>query len=739
MDYIDIKHSLYKNNLCDTFPKIREKAKQLGNWDIIEEVENLWTTYQSMMLFSMKGIKDSKAMDIRRSICRDLAIAVGKMERNERMATRGDLKYVSTAKSLRGIQSLEQIANSLEASAVEIERVKSDEAMKDSVRQYEMDKLEKEHEETLLRMFKWVWTSEPWHNSDVHQANRIIFSDNLNSAEKAILISAVSLALQELTDKRKALFLLDCYLIDDALIAQRALVGFILALLTDGTGFYHTDEDFESHLLVYKEDASFIKDFYAVLTQIHMSCKTDSVSSKMLNDILPIISKEVTKRKGKATENQMIDIKELTKNGENPEWLENEKFEKKIREMSDMQLHGEDIYYSSFASMKGYPFFSELPHWFYPYSAEYPLIPEQKKFVNNGIIGKLQNAMLKSSPFCNSDKYSLIFTFNTIGKMGEHFMEEQINEKIAGEENIDDLIENAERDMVKRKDVSRHYIFDLYRFFHSYPYKFQFMNPFKMIADKPVNPFEDKLLADLLTNDEEELQNYADFLMRKEFYEVALDLYKRLAKNEFDEELASVWQKKGFCHQKLGQLNDAVHSYYVANNLKPNSKWTLSHLASLYASNGNHEEARKHYALLLDIEPENIKYLGNCAKAAISLGDYEHAKSLLHKANFLDEESVAIQQELAWCLILNKECDSAFTYINKMLAQNPDDKKTKELYALGMIVSGNTEEGFNRYKELLEEEEITDERLAAITRLKERKVVDETLVDLLIDALKLKI
>ena len=60
-------------------------------------------------------------------------------------------------------------------------------------------------------------------------------------------------------------------------------------------------------------------------------------------------------------------------NDMNPDW--EDAFEKsglgdKLREMNELQLEGADVYMSTFAALKNYPFFREVHNWFYPFSKQ---------------------------------------------------------------------------------------------------------------------------------------------------------------------------------------------------------------------------------------------------------------------------------------------------------------------------------------------------------------------------------
>lgn len=686
MDFKDIEPKLQTNQLAAVFPAIRQKAESISNWEVIEEVENLWMTYQQMLQFMLNGVNDPQSQHIREDICHQLQRIVTRLSRMERLKTQTEEKYVSSRKELKNVTSFEALVSQLNTVSTDLDSTKTDELLRESVRQYRMEMLETTHETVLLNLFLWTWTSDLWQNGDVDQANRLIFSDNISSHDKAVFISAVTLSLFEYIDTMKVLFLLDCYLIEDEQVAQRSLVGLVLVLHLFFPQLNGNVEIFD-RLTILRKAPTFVHDFYSAMMQLQLSCMTDSVTSKMRNDIIPTLMQGQMRSTSKAKD---MDWTELTKHGENPEWTDDAKIDKKMREMADLQLSGADIYYSSFAMLKGYPFFTPIPHWFYPFSYSSILIPEIKQ-VLNGKFGRFMKLMLSGAPFCNSDKYSLCLTFQKLGSMGENVVEAQISRQFKGE-NLDELIDDAEMTTPTKTDIRRQYIFDLYRFFCSYPYKQQFTNPFVIMKKRPVTPNSNPWLTMLLDENEEERAQYADFLMRKEFYSAALELFEQLNKNEFEEKYASLWQKIGFCHQKLSHAPEAIQAYAIANCIKPNSKWTLSHLASLCLSEGKAtasahmiEDAVRFYTELLTIEPENTRYLFYTAQSLMSVRKFSQALPYLYKAHYLDETSATAKLMLSWCLLANGKKDEAAKYVLKVQAEDAQHTQAQIIFALILL------------------------------------------------------
>jgi tetratricopeptide (TPR) repeat protein len=734
MDYTDIQTKLNTQNLADTFPLLRKKSAEMGNWELTEEVESLWTTYQQMLQFMLKGMNDDQSERIRTNICRQLGFVASRLERLERLRNNTSEKYVSVRKSLKNIPSFESIVNQLETVSSEIDEVAHDELLRESIRQHRMESLTEQRETALLNLFNWTWTSEVWQNVDTDVANRLIFSDSIKTNDKAVFISAVTLSLLEFADMAKLLFLLDCYLVEEDQVSMRALTGFLLAF------HLHFDrvrgnQELKNRLFIYRDDASFIHDMYATMMQLQMSCTTDSVTSRMRNDIMPALMKGVmVKRKSKEKD---LDPDAFIEHGENPEWMNDEHMNKKMHEMAEMQLDGADIYYGTFSMMKGYSVFNQMPHWFSPFSLSDSHMPELKTFTN-GKVNKLIRLILNGSPFCNSDKYSLCFTFNNLGSMAEDAIEAQIASQIPDGMDMDELSESEELQKPQKADIRRHYVFDLYRFYYSYPYKQQFYNPFAQLKEHPVTPFSNPWLEKLLVDDKEELAQYADFLMRKEFYQAALDIFSTLADNEFDVSLASIWQKMGFCHQKLGHTTETIHAYTVANNIKPNSKWTLSHLASLCYAAGQMEEAAKHYQELLQINPDSQKFLLGAAQALMHSHRHQDALPLLHKASYLDENSLHVKQLLAWCLTLCGDREAAAKLILSLSADDAVNPEINVIFTLIMLLDGQPNEAYQRLRHSMNDETLTTLRQHLHT-LVNLKMMKRNAATLFMDALILHI
>ena len=151
----------------------------------------------------------------------------------------------------------------------------------------------------------------------------------------------------------------------------------------------------------------------------------------------------------------------------NPDWekaFESSGLGDKIREMNELQLEGADVYMSTFAQLKTYPFFKEPYNWFYPFDMHHSSIIKEFGFKPTGD-NAILSLILQSGFFCNSDKYSLCFTMAHIPQSQRTMMLSQMTSQDL-DALMDESKSSALRQYAERPDViSNQYVHDLYRFF----------------------------------------------------------------------------------------------------------------------------------------------------------------------------------------------------------------------------------------------------------------------------------
>ena len=302
---------------------------------------------------------------------------------------------------------------------------------------------------------------------------------------------------------------------------------------------------------------------------------------------------------------------------------------------------------------------------------------------------------------------------------------------------LHDLLEEKKQEPSKNA-VRRACIHDLYRFFMCNPYKKEFYNPFLSLQDTPLSPLSHEWTWRLFSSQKDGLSQYSDFLMRNEYYGEALKIYPIIVTNKYDENLAGEWQKIGFCHQNSGNLSKAAEAYSIANKIKPNSKWTLTHLASVNMSLQQWEMASHCYAQLMEIENDNTKFMNNMIEALLNMSRYDEAIHLLHKLDYLTEDP-SVKLKLAYILIVSNRIDEANTELMKIQSEQIDiQQQTDMLKGICLLTKKMLPEAYRICSNGASSKSI-DYLEGCIEALVEKKIIDQQTCTLFVDALRLQI
>lgn len=695
-----IEEKLYHRNLVDVYEPLKKKIDATGNWELKEELEQIQGTHKTMLRFVVMGIDDPNGNKLYDSLIRQIYILYDRTERLLRMAGHPSDRYTTTLKTVRDDSLPDNVLIALETLGEKMQRLGKERANgRESIFRHDMDETQEQHEEVLIHMFNQVWTSDVWRKSEYETAISILNSSQIRIHDIAIFTSAVTLSLTEMFDFNKLMFLLDAYLHQDTEVNQRALTGIVLAIRKYEKRF-HAFPEISTRLSFYKEDPRFIKELYTIHLQLQFCHKTESISDKMKNDIIPTILKS---KNFKQTEYGIQEIDtELTKNGENPDWYnkgDEEKATKKMREMADLQFEGADVYMSTFRHMKSYPFFNQTAHWFYPFYMEHPSIRQVQRLLESGS-GTLMRVVLEKSPFSNSDKYSFCFMLNSIGALGQDMISQQLSEQMPQDEDIRTMLEISGDRKEKASDVSRRYIYDLYRFFKIYPFHHQFQSPF---ADKEhaFTPLNSEALS-FMNEYADEKMSLAEFFMRKEFYGEAERLFRSFNPQKSEEDV-DIWQKIGFCQQKQKNYQEAYRSYAIAEELCPDSKWTLTHLAYVASVLKEYKTASRCYDKLLDNDPDNMKLLMKKAEMLISTEHFNEALPITYKMYYLDDKSIKCRKTHAKVLLMTgNDVKKAEQLLRKIVEEEPEDELSKMNLAHTVYAQGDTTGAYKLYKQLYE-------------------------------------
>lgn len=512
----------------------------------------------------------------------------------------------------------------------------------------------RKHDEACREIFLETWINSRWSKEEGDEANLWIESASLPGIDLCIMVSAVTLSVLECFDETKFMWLLRATTHKETAPAQRALVGLALSLLTYWKRLELYPKIIDS-LTLYKEEYGLGTQLNRIIIQLLRAQDTEKINRKMQQEIIPEMMKNVD-----LLRQMKLGTDEADEEDANPDWAET--FDRiglteKMQEMNELQMEGSDIYMSSFAMLKNYPFFHDLVNWFLPFYQEHSSIAPL--LTGENPLSRPMLFILGSGFFCNSDKYSLAFMLQYLPQAQRDQMVAQIMnadiERWEEEKHVTQWQKHAARPEV----ISNQYVHDLYRFYKLNRRRSEFRDPFA----GTIRPYDCQILRTLLGN-EEQMRQVADFLFQKERRAEALPIYQELTLRMPND--ADLFQKTGFCLQKEKKYAEAIDAYRMADVLKPDHVWTLRHLATCYRLSHQYEKALEFYRHVEQIRPNNatiIYYTGTCLAA---LGRYEEALQHFFRLDLQEEHCIRAWRAIAWCSLLSGRWPQAAKYYERI-------------------------------------------------------------------------
>ena len=519
------------------------------------------------------------------------------------------------------------------------------------------------HDNNCRDIFLETWTNSRWSKEEENEANLWLESISLPSIDLCIMTSAVTLSLLECFDEAKLLWLLQATRHNETAPAQRALVGLALALLTYGKRLELYPKITQA-LTLHNEEYGLGIQLNRIIIQLLRAQDTEKINRKMQQEILPEMMKNAD-----LLRQMRLGTEETEEEDANPDWAET--FDRmglteKIQEMNELQMEGSDIYMSSFAMLKNYPFFHDLVNWFVPFYQEHSSIAPLLTGTNP--LSRPLLFLLESGFFCNSDKYSLAFMLQYLPQAQRDQMVTQLTnadiDRLEEENHVSQLQKHAARPEV----ISNQYVHDLYRFFKLNRRRTEFRDPFA----ETIHPYECEILRTLLGEDKQ-MRQVADFLFQKERRTEALPIYQELTTRIPDD--AELFQKVGFCLQKEKRYDEAINAYRMADVLKPDHVWTIRHLATCYRLSHQYDKALEYYLHIEQIQPGNATVLYYAGACLAALSRYEEALQYFFRLDLQEENCIRAWRSIAWCSLLSGRWPQAAKYYGRIPEEerNADD------------------------------------------------------------------
>lgn len=707
---------LEKKRLREALVQLESFAWQYSDWDLHTRLEQLQTSYKYMLEYMKQGVNDPERWNLFQKMITDawgiadkarLLMLDNVSSRYYHEVRRTPLTPILSDYTIKTIMHM-------------LESFNDDLAVSGLLSEQNMDEVLKRHEDALKFLFLRTWTNSGWNAQDVEEAQAMLRSELLLADDLCLFVSAVMMSLMECFDLRKVQWMLDAYRHANVNVSQRALVGTIIIfhIYRNRIAFY---PELVGRIDLMNEEPSFMEDVSRIYRQILLCQETEKIDKKMREEIIPEMMKSVSKniRFGLNENDEENDDK-------NPDWedaFDASGLGDKLREISELQLEGADVYMSTFATLKNYPFFSEVYNWFYPFTKKQSYVQKSLRMKGKQLENIL-DLIFMSGFFSNSDKYSLFFIIHQLPQNQQDMMIQQLSEQ-----QLTELSEEANAEKMKRLSerpgtVSNQYLHDLYRFFKLNVRRQEFRDIFKEKLDLHHIPVLDDVL-----NWEDALLPIADFYLSKKRWEEAAEIYQELESvGGIEADGAERYQKFGYALQKRKRYTEAIRAYLKADMLKPDNIWNNRHLATCYRLNRDYKEALAYYKKVEAVAPEDgdvTFYIGNCL---VEMEQYEEALNYFFKLDFIENNCIKAWRGIGWCSFVGRKYAQAMKYYEKVIEEKPlaidymnaghvawamgNVQQAVVFYGKAITVSGNRErflEMFYKDKEPLLKQGIQEE------------------------------
>ena len=695
--YDAICDDLARRRLKPAFDRLEKLINESGQLPFLDEWRNLDQTYHFMLKYTVEGIQDPERQKVYRKLIVSVYELADKVYDAARFRFSSALEY-EKKRSFAGRIDFSDFLNELEAYALH-----------DELRSL-VDEVELETESSttdpsdlqdkIVKLFYHLWFQNELKKEETEFVRDFLKSELIDVPYKAFIVSGVFLSLLRYFDKSKFDLLFEGYGNENPEVNQRALVALVLA-------FYRYDRRLANYpgitarLRFLDENPAFKTNLETVIVQLIRSKETEKIQKKITDEIIPEMIRISPNLKDKINLDSLMD--DSMGEDKNPEWEkifeDSPGLMNKMEEFSEMQMEGADVFMSSFAMLKMFPFFSELSNWFMPFFASNPEIEmglkQHDDFTDRFI------RVIDSAPIlCNSDKYSFCFSLRNLPAENREFMAEAMKaemDQFKELQNDEELTDPGK----KVGFISNQFIQDLYRFFKLHPRKSDFEDLFDWRFDFHNKP----ALGAILKEDEKILRNVAEFYFQKNYFEDAAEVFTYLLEIEKNGEM---YQKLGFCYQKMNDFRKALETYQKAELYELNKKWNLNKIALCYRNLKQPDKALEHYREAEMLDEENLSIQLNIGHCLLELGEYDEALKCYFKVEYLEPGNKKVWRPIGWCSFVVGKKEQAEKYFHMLVDDEPNKH---DLMNMGHVQwsLGNRKEALDFYKRSIDRSDFTEQ------------------------------
>ncbi len=648
-----------------------------------ERFQQICNDYRLMLDFLLRGFRDTERDRLYSQLIVRFDQLVADTDMN--MQTENSQMFANIKKNLAAFSAQhDEVYGRLEAFVTDMAMTELEE---EAIQDLKQKDLYERHYSFMSKLFEHIWLSSQWSDDDMAAYERLLLSPTIERNDIMLILSAVFLANSQCFDARKTLLMVNISAkATDEHIRQRALVGWALTLdermslypqLTDAIREYCGNDGNTQQLVELQKQLYFCLNAERDNEAIQKDIMPDIIKNSNLN-----ITRFGIEEKDEDTLQNIL----------NPEAQEEaiDKVEQSFRKMVEMQKAGSDIYFGGFSQMKRFSFFFQTANWFAPFDVNHPAI---KHVTGSGKQTAFIQALLKSGPFCDSDKYSFVLAMSNVFDR----LPDNIKEMMNGESMFE--VYNASQDTESPVYIRRMYLQDLYRFFKLYTNKQLLHNPFNSQHGKRGTALfiDHSVFCGTIADDR--YTEIGQFLLRRNNTREAWSMIERLREIQSD----SLLELRAQCLYMQGKGEEAEMLYRKVVEKNPDDAKAISALAKITFQTGRYDEAVEYYKHLQQQYPDKLSYQLNYCVALSKTPQVAESIETLYRLYYENPDNHNVLRVLAWNLLVAKRTEQAGTEYEKLLQIG--DQKAEDWLNAGYyyLIVRNVEKAVAMFRRYVEE------------------------------------
>ena len=647
--------ALEQKRLKEVFEGVSFLLSNVSNWQLNEKFSEWQDNYKRMLLYLSEGVNDPEQekiyKDLLQSVYQLADQTIVEIKKQKFSSYQYELRRISALYTPEISEQLIDSMNDLVGKSTLFDLMEEgDEKNKN------LQKIEEEREEIEAKFFQKLWLSNLWNPDEQNLWMQVLNNKLFPLSSQCLIISAITLNLEEIFDERKVQVLLDTCENEQEELRQRALTGLLLFLRRYDKRLY-LYPGINNRLQHLAEQKRFIKDILHIIQQFILSKETEKITRIMHEEIIPGMMKISPKLNNKIKMDELFG--ETGFDEKNPEWqniIEESGLSDRLQEFSELQMEGADVMLSSFIHLKDFPFFQKIHNWFIPFVSNY-------KVINDPEISEFLKILFKSNLLCNSDKYSFYFSISQMPDSYKNMMGQFSGDSAAIKEMLQE--EMPDNPTNKIHPEARLYIQDLYRFYKLFQRHNDFEDIFKIEPEFYKIPSIAQFISDI-----ESQTIIGEYYFQKNHFSEATEIFEQLLQDNPNNE--TFLQKKGYCLQMQGKLEEALSAYLKAELLNSNNSWTIKKLANCYRALKQPQEALEYYRKAAAFSPDSMSIQLNIGHCYLELKNYSEALKCYFKVEYLSKSKEKAWRPIAWCSFLTGKYNEAMDYYTKILESNPN-------------------------------------------------------------------